>query len=87
LSGNITDNDKKSYFSYEYKTYEEVHKSFYSINVFYADLKYTVITDSPKTTFADLVSNLGGILGVFLGSSLVSLFEFVEFFIQITYMC
>ena len=85
LSGNITNDDKKSSFSYQYQTYEELHQSYYSISVFYNELKYTVIEDLPKTLFTDLVSNLGGIIGVFLGSSLVSIFEFVELFFQIIY--
>ena len=49
----------------------------------YENLKYTEISQTAKTTFADLVSNLGGIIGVFLGLSFLSLIEVVELFLEV----
>lgn len=52
-----------------------------SFEVFYTSLEYTMISQSPRYLFIDLVSSLGGTLGVFLGASLLSLMEVIEFFI------
>ena len=83
LTGDISERDQKTWFrNFQHKTYEEVHKSFFAIDVFYEDLKYTVISQKEKILLSDLISNIGGIIGVFLGSSFLSLFEFVELFIK-----
>jgi hypothetical protein len=53
------------------------------VNVYFNELQYTLMTDSPRMTFLDLVSNIGGLMGLFLGMSLLSLIEYVEIFIEI----
>jgi hypothetical protein len=59
-------------------------KSVYSINIYYSELDYTEIGEIPNYPAINLISNIGGTLGLFLGMSLLSLFEIVEFFIQIS---
>ena len=81
-SGNISLKDQTGYFDSKFANYEEVKKRFYSLVIFYEDLKYTLITESPNIEFVDLVSNVGGILGVFLGISFLSFIEIVELIIQ-----
>ena len=44
---------------------------------FYSDRKYTEITQSVKVTFADFISNTGGVLGLFLELSFVSVYRFI----------
>ena len=44
-------------------------KSIASINVFYDDLRYTKISQIAKMSFKDLMSNIGGTLGLYLGIS------------------
>ena len=66
-----------------YDSYEEIHKSFYTITIYYDDLRYTVIKQKPKITSADLASGLGGLVGVFFGSSFLSLIDFVEILVEI----
>lgn len=39
-----------------------------------------------KTTIIDLISNIGGLLGLFLGMSFLSFFEFLELFAQIIWI-
>ena len=56
------------------------------MNFFYENLKYTSITQIPKMIFSDLVSNVGGTLGLFLGISLLSFIEVLEFFIEIIFI-
>jgi hypothetical protein len=57
----------------DFKTYENVSKTYFSINVYYQDLKYTLISQQPKIEIFGLISNLGGILGLFIGFAFVSL--------------
>ena len=65
-----------------YKTYEDLQKRFFRIIIYYSDLKYIYIKQEPKTLIADLVSNIGGTFGLFLGISFLSLIEFVEIIIE-----
>jgi len=44
---------------------------------FYSDRKYTEITQSVKVTFADFISNTGGVLGLFMELSFVSAYRFI----------
>jgi len=54
-------------------------------NVYYPNLQYTLLTESPKTTVADLFSQIGGALGMFVSFSVFTLFEFIEIFILLLY--
>jgi hypothetical protein len=51
---------------------------FLCLNVFYPYLQYTQITEIPKFTPIDLLSQIGGSLGMFLGFSLFHLIEIFE---------
>jgi len=59
-------------------TYESFKESHLVVNIFYPSLKYTQITELPKTSLIDLVSNVGGLLGIFLGFSIFSIVEILE---------
>ena len=63
--------------------YEIIKQSVLSLNVYYDTLSYTEYIESPKLEIVDLVSNIGGIIGVFVGASLLSIFEIVEVAIEI----
>lgn len=54
-----------------------------NINVYFDSLRYSLITESPKTQLFDLVSNIGGTLGLFIGISFLSFFEIIEILIEI----
>jgi hypothetical protein len=62
--------------------YENVRKSVAKVSIFYNDLRETVITESVKISVADLVSSIGGTLGLFIGMSLLTLIEVLEIFVQ-----
>ncbi len=53
------------------------------VYIYYHDFYYTSITEQPKTTFDQLISNIGGLLGLFIGGSLMSFFEIFELLISI----
>jgi hypothetical protein len=66
---------KNSYPSQNFDNYKDIS---YSLNVFYPYLDYTRITQSPKTLPIDLISQIGGSLGMLLSISLFHLLEFFE---------
>ena len=53
------------------------------MNVYYDHLAYTQISKEAKLETVDLVSGIGGLLGLFLGMSFLSFAEFIEMFIEI----
>jgi hypothetical protein len=55
-------------------------------SIFYEDLKYTLISQQPKMQFIDLISNIGGSLGLFVGISFISFLELFEILIEIIFI-
>jgi len=53
------------------------------VYIYYPDFYYTSITEQPKTTFDQLISNIGGLLGLFIGGSIMSFFEIFELLISV----
>ena len=45
-------------------TYDQMRSQILTVNVFYDSLTYTSITQDAKMELFDLVSNLGGLLGL-----------------------
>jgi hypothetical protein len=70
----------------EFQTYENVSKTYYLINVYYEDLKYTLISQQPKIELFGLISNLGGLLGLFIGFSFISCLELIEILAELLYI-
>jgi hypothetical protein len=64
---------------------ESFQKYFLSLNIFYSSLEYTEITEKPTFTPIDLLSQIGGSLGIFLGFSLFHFIELIEIFFIIFY--
>ena len=61
----------------------DLRKSVLSMNIYYSSLKYTEITQLEKNTLVDLVCDIGGTMGLFLGASLLSMIELLEALISI----
>ena len=55
-----------------------LHNKILELNVYYDDLSYTLIEEDKKMDLIDVMANVGGTLGLFLGVSFLSFF--VEFF-------
>ena len=64
-------------------SYELYKESFVALNVYMTTTQHTEITQAPKTTLVDLVANLGGTIGIFLGFSVFSLVEMGELCTQL----
>ena len=69
-------NDSKS-------NYELIKQSVLSLNIYYDDFVTAEFIQSPKSDIFDLVSNIGGIMGVFVGASFLSLVELIEVLIVV----
>ena len=54
-----------------------------SLNIYFEQLSYTEISQNAKTELVDLVSNIGGLLGLFIGTSFLSFVEIIEIFIEV----
>ncbi len=61
-------------------------KTYYLINAYYEDSKYTLISQQPKIELFGLISNLGGILGLFIGFSFISCLELIEILAELIYV-
>ncbi len=85
-TGPITKYDNDQNFNSAFKTYEEVRRNYFEFNVYYSDLKYLVISETPKTQSFDLISSVGGIFGVFIGISFLSFIEIIELFIEVIFI-
>ncbi|XP_067945377.1 acid-sensing ion channel 1-like [Watersipora subatra] len=60
-------------------TYEYLVQNVASVNIFFGQMSYQLLTEDIAYTPYDLIANLGGTFGVCLGASLMTLVEFVEF--------
>ena len=85
-------NKCKEYCPFECDTikYEVSSYSTYRIetrfSIYFESLKYTLIKQLRKQQEFDLLSNIGGIFGLFIGVSFVTLFEIAELFIEILFV-
>jgi hypothetical protein len=64
-------------------SYNQLKRSLVKLNINYRDLQYTLVEESQKTTWLDLLSNVGGTLGLFTGFSFLSLVELLEIIFEI----
>ena len=68
---------------YENVSYEAFKKNHLTFCLYYPYKQYTEISETPKISFIDLVSNVGGAMGIFLGFSIFSLVEVFEILFQV----
>ncbi len=62
--------------------YDLVKQSVLSLNVYYDQLGFIEITREVKLEIVDLVSGIGGLLGLFLGMSFLSFAELIEIILE-----
>ena len=60
----------------------DLSNSVVKLNIFYDDLKVTYLHQTPLLTTKDLVSKVGGIVGLFLGMTLMEIPKLIELFID-----
>jgi hypothetical protein len=86
----LTYPNKQFYDSLKYNSsemsFEKYQQSHLGVDIFFPIKQYVEITEKPKITLVDLVSSLGGALGVFLGLSVFSFIEIFEIIFQILFI-
>ena len=63
-------------------SYDEFKESLATIKIYYPALSYTKLSELPKTSVVDLLSSIGGTLGLYIGISFLSLVEIVEILLE-----
>lgn len=67
-------------------TLKELQDSLMFINIYYDDLTYTSISQTEEIDIFGFISNLGGILGLFIGISFLSFAEIFELILEILFI-
>ena len=83
FSDNLTDNIENKL---TIESINELNSNLLVLGIGFDRLKYTKITQSPKTTLYGLVSSIGGSSGVFLELSFLSIFRAIEFLLGIIFV-
>lgn len=65
-------------------TLSEARRNLARVHIFYKSMTVEVIAQRPRYQFKDLISNVGGSLGLFTGISLLTLVEFVKLMFDLT---
>lgn len=61
-------------------TIDDISKSIARIRIHPYDTKYMIVTEMEAITLINLISNIGGLLGLFMGMSLLSFAEIFDIF-------
>lgn len=75
-----------AYFPNETITYEKIKRSVLALNVYYDELAYTFTSQQPKMQIFDIISNIGGLFGLFIGISFLSFVEILEAFYEVLHI-
>ena len=60
-----------------------VRDTFGKLNVYFSDISETFVEERPVYNLVSVVSNLGGLLGLYLGFSVMTLLEVADFFFDL----
>lgn len=63
------------------KQLEFFRKNLVSLDIFYEELSYDSIEQKETIKYTSLISDIGGTLGLFLGLSFLTVFEFLDLFV------
>ena len=69
--------------SYDIRSSTMLNMNITRVKIYLSSLKYTMISQEPKTQIIDLISNIGGTFGLLIGFSFVTFFEIFELLIEI----
>jgi hypothetical protein len=64
----------------------ELKQSLYQIYIYFENLEYTKISEQPQNTIWNLISNIGGLFGLFLGLSVLSFIDFFQIILQLLFI-
>ncbi|XP_022079430.1 acid-sensing ion channel 4-like [Acanthaster planci] len=64
-----------------------IRKNVLDLRIFFEELSFQKIEEIPSYTFYSLQSSIGGYMGLLIGASLITLFEFLDFILVTTTSC
>lgn len=67
-------------------SYDMLSKSFAGARIHFQEVKVTEMEESAAMSFVELVSNIGGTIGLFIEFSLMTCVDFVELMIEIAFV-
>ena len=67
-------------------SYSKIPEAFTKLNIYYHQMEYTTTTQVQQMQVADLFSNFGGTLGLFLGMSFLTFAELLEIGFNISFL-
>ena len=70
-------------YGFEDYNYSFLKERVLKVNVYLKDTGYTMIESTPKISVQDLIGQIGGTLGCFIGASLLSLVEIGELLFEL----
>mgnify|MGYP001810049906 CR=1 FL=1 len=76
----------RKHFTEEELTYENVRQSVAHVRFSFADIEYTVVEEVASKTLVELLADMGGTLGLFVGASLLTFVEFVELALEMLFI-
>ncbi|XP_035679932.1 uncharacterized protein LOC118418200 [Branchiostoma floridae] len=62
---------------------EELRQNLARVHVYFRDLNYELITENPTYTEESVLSGLGGLLGLYVGLSVITVFEFINLLVDV----
>ena len=65
------------------QTEQAMRANLLELTLYYSSMDVTYITQNPKYQPQDIFSTIGGLMGLFLGISLISVLEFVHFLLEV----
>ena len=68
------------------QTFNFTKESYAKVNIFYHEMSYTTIVQTAKQQIPDIISNLGGTVGLYAGFSFLSLGEVLEILFHISFI-
>jgi hypothetical protein len=68
------------------QTINKTAASYAKVNIYYEDLRYSTTTETPQILWTDLISNLGGTVGLYIGFSFLTLGEIFEIIFNISFI-
>lgn len=69
------------------KTFHDIKSNVMVLRIYFGGMEYTLTEQQPAMSTGQLIADIGGQLGLFLGASLITVVEFLEFFILTAWYC
>ncbi|KAH9491445.1 hypothetical protein Btru_032202, partial [Bulinus truncatus] len=67
------------------KTLDEVTKEFIKLNIYYQDLNFEFLSETPSYEVAQFLSDIGGTIGLWIGLSVIGMCEIVYLLVQLIF--